>query len=447
VKFVRLMLLLISILIFSPGDDSRAQSGEAVDTETEEDVATSDYEPGDKSNFNLTSTPKSFYHYSKSHNDGGLVFESKNGNFRIRPSIRIQYQFSVTDNNNDGGTVTESYFRRIRLRFDGHAFRPWLKYLVQFSRDNVRLDQNSRGGIELKDAYIDAVYFKKIFPRIGQFMVPFNREQLTSSANLLLVERSIANKEFAVARDRGAALYGILGNHIVYGAGVFIKNGVDETEEGTAVGDGVVYAGRIQSNFGGTVKYGMENFPIDGDYKLVPDFTKKQILVFGAALVGIPDFDISNDTSHRGALDKRFTELGIVRGGVVSIAADASYKQPMYNVEAAYLGRWIDPDEGGGGTVYDQGLRIQTGVFFVPDFLEMAGRWSYIFYDTSPEVAGVDESLRDTSMELTYGINVFFSKNDNLKLQLSYSFINNTFTQGASDMDQKVLRIQFQVIF
>ena len=333
------------------------------------------------------------------------------------------------------------------MSFDGHAFRPWLKYLVQFSRDNVKLGQTSGSSIALKDAYIDAVYFKKIFPRIGQFMIPFNREQLTSSANLLLVERSIVNKEFAVARDRGIALYGILGKHVVYGAGVFIKNGVDETEEGTAVGDGVVYAGRIQSNFGGTVKYGMGNFPLDGDYKLVPDFTKKQILVFGAALVGIPDFDISNDTSHRGALDKRFTELGIVRGGVVSIAADASYKQPMYNVEAAYLGRWIDPDEGGGGTVYDQGLRIQTGVFFVPDFLEMAGRWAYIFYDNSPDVVGSDESLRDSSMELTYGINVFFSKNDNLKLQLSYSFINNTFTQGAPDMDQKVLRIQFQAIF
>ena len=58
-----------------------------------------------------------------------------------------------------------------------------------------------------------------------------------------------------------------------------------------------------------------------------------------------------------------------------------------------------------------------------------------------------DESLRDTSMELTYGINVFFSRNDNLKLQLSYSFINNTFTQGAPNMDLKVLRIQFQAIF
>jgi phosphate-selective porin OprO/OprP len=123
----------------------------------------------------------------------------------------------------------------MRLRFDGHAFRPWLKYLVQFSRDSVKLGQTSGSSIALKDAYIDAVYFKKIFPRIGQFMIPFNREQLTSSSNLLLVERSIVNKEFAVARSRGIALYGILGKHVVYGAGVFIKNGVDETEEGTAV--------------------------------------------------------------------------------------------------------------------------------------------------------------------------------------------------------------------
>lgn len=35
----------------------------------------------------------------------------------------------------------------------------------------------------------------------------------------------------------------------------------------------------------------MGNFPSGGDYKLVPDFTKVPIFVFGAALVGIPDLD------------------------------------------------------------------------------------------------------------------------------------------------------------
>ena len=42
VKFLRLLLVFMSILLFFPSDFSRAQSGGAVDTETEEDVTTSD---------------------------------------------------------------------------------------------------------------------------------------------------------------------------------------------------------------------------------------------------------------------------------------------------------------------------------------------------------------------------------------------------------------------
>jgi hypothetical protein len=119
----------------------------------------------------------------------------------------------------------------------------------------------------------------------------------------------------------------------------------------------------------------------------------------------------------------------------------------MFNVEAAYTGRWIEPDQGGGDTVYDQGVRIQTGLFLMPELIELAGRWAFISYDTSPGVSVTQEVLRDNSLELTSGINYYISKNKNHKLQLSYSFINETFTQGAPNEDQKTLRVQFQVQF
>jgi len=156
---------------------------------------------------------------------------------------------------------------------------------------------------------------------------------------------------------------------------------------------------------------------------------------------------VKENEGDSGALIERFIELDISKGNVVSVTGDAAYKLPMFNVEAAYLGRWIEPEIGGRETVYDQGLRIQTGVFLVPDLIEVAGRWAYIFYDTSPGVVGVEEVLIDTSLELTSGINVYLSKNNNWKVQLSYSFFNDTFTQGAPDTDEKTLRIQFQVIF
>ena len=424
---------------------SRAETGESDEPETTEGLSAG-HDGSTAHNRKLIPKPKAIYNYFKSHYDDGLVFESENGNFRVRARTRVQFQFSVTDNDTDS-TDTDFFLRRLRFKFDGHAFRPWLKYVLQASRDNIKLDQlGDASGIQLKDAYIDAVYFKKIFPRAGQFKVPFNREELNSSSSLLLVERSIINSEFAYARDRGGALYGFLGEHIVYGTGVFIGDGIQGTEEGTATGSNL-FAARVQLNFGGTLKYGNGSFPLGGDYKLVPDFTRVPILQFGVALIGIPDLDVSGKTPDSGALVERLAGLGIVRSGVVSIAADVSYKLPAYNIEAAYIGRWIDPDKGGRETVYDQGLRIQTGLFLVPDTIELAGRWAFISYDTSPGVAEAGKVLSDTSLELTPGINYYISKSNEWKLQLSYSFISDTFTQGAPDENQKALRIQLQANF
>ena len=227
---------------------------------------------------------------------------------------------------------------------------------------------------------------------------------------------------------------------------MFTSPATDDTADASSV-DTETFAGRLQLNFGGTLEYSNGGFPTGGDYALVPDFTKVPVFVFGTAVVYLPSLSVKENEGDSGALIERFIELDISKGNVVSVTGDAAYKLPMFNVEAAYLGRWIEPEIGGGGTVYDQGLRIQTGLFLVPDTIEMAGRWAYIFYDTSPGVAEVGEALRDTSSELTTGINYYISKSNKWKLQLSYSFLNDTFTQGAPDTDQKGLRIQFQALF
>ena len=444
-KILLQALFFTSIFIILPSAFSRAQSVSTDDPAMKEEATTELNESGPEPVRELISKPKAFYNFLKSHYDDGLVFETKRGNFSVRYRTLIQFQFSAIDQDNN--TNTDFFFRRFRFKFDGHVLRPWLTYRLQLSRDDVRIGHGGDGsGVVFKDFYIDAVYFEKIFPRIGQFKVPFNREQLSSGSALLLVERSIVNTEFSLGRKLGGALYGILGKHVAYGAAVFTSPATDDTADASSV-DSETFAGRLQLNFGGTLEYSNGGFPTGGDYALVPDFTKVPVFVFGTAVVYLPSLSVKENEGDSGALIERFIELGISKGNVVSITGDAAYKLPMFNVEAAYLGRWIEPEIGGGGTVYDQGLRIQTGLFLVPDTIEMAGRWAYIFYDTSPGVAEVGEALRDTSSELTTGINYYISKNNNWKVQLSYSFFNNTFTQGAPDTDQKGLRIQFQALF
>ncbi len=447
-KILHIILILTAIFLPVSAVNSQAQSAETHETENSGE-ALSKQEHKDHPVINkAVSTPRAVYNFFKSHYDDGLVFETRKKNFRVRYRTLLQYQFSATDGNDTSGTDMSFFFRRIRLKFDGYAFRPWLTYKLQLSRDDVKIGQDGDGsGVEIKDAYIDIVYFDKIFPRIGQFKVPFNREQLNSGTALLLVERSIVNSEFSLGRKAGGALYGFLGKYIAYGAAVFTAPGTDDTSDASSV-DSETFAARVQLNFGGTLEYGNQGFPTGGDYALVPDFTKVPVLVFGAAMFALPDLSVKENEGDSGALIQRFIELGISKGNVVSATADASYKLPMYNIEAAYIGRWIEPTQGGGGdTVYDQGIRIQTGLFLMSDLIEMAGRWAFVSYDTSPGVSGVQEPLRDNSLELTGGVNYYISQNNNWKVQLSYSFINERFTQGAPDENQKTLRVQLQVQF
>ncbi|MFA9408549.1 MAG: porin [Candidatus Dadabacteria bacterium] len=448
-KILFIILIFAAICLPLSVVNSQEQSTETNDTENTTEVPSKQEHVDHPVIKEVVSRPKAFYNFFKSHYDGGLVFETKNKNFRVRYRTLIQFQFVATNNDDSSGTETEFFFRRFRLKFDGHAFRPWLIYRLQLSRDDVKLGQGGdSSGVEFKDFYIDAVYFDKISSRIGQFKVPFNREQLTSGTALLLVERSIVNSEFSYGRKIGGALFGFLGSHLAYDVGVFTALETDDTSDASSL-DSEAFSTRIQLNFGGTLEYSNGGFPTGGDYALVPDFTKVPIFVSGAALVYIPALSVEGKENEgdSSALIERFIELGISKGNVVSITGDASYKLPMFNVEAAYTGRWINPDNSGSETVYDQGIRIQTGLFLMPELIEIAGRWAFISYDTSPGVSGVEQALRDTSSELTSGINYYISKNNNHKLQLSYSFINETFTQGAPNEDEKTLRVQFQVQF
>ena len=96
------MKFLIQILVFTlmflslPGVYSQAQTTEPQDPETKEELSTERDEPADTPDSKEISKPKAIYNYFKSHYDGGLVFESKNGNFRIRARTRVQLRVRST---------------------------------------------------------------------------------------------------------------------------------------------------------------------------------------------------------------------------------------------------------------------------------------------------------------------------------------------------------------
>lgn len=373
--------------------------------------------------------------------DGGFVFESSDKAgmpFKMKFGILAQIQGFVDDTDNED-VATNFRLRRLELSWSGIAFAPWFYYKFMIDPTSSQI---------MKDMYFTAQYVNTIGPRIGQWKVPFQKEELQSSSALQLVERSIVNSEFTLERDRGFALQGALGpqNNFSYAAGVFNGDGIN----GTSVDSNMLYVGRIQLGLGGD---GDGKFDANGtyatakDYGLTPNFAKAPTLVIGAAGSTLPGLNCDVKQPN-GNVCGRIADLGFGTDVDFSqITGDIMFKMPWFNVEGEYDGRWLNPATGGQGTAYDQGFRVQAGVFLIPKTLEFAGRYAYIDYDTSGSVVPPGVSMESSQWELTPGVNYYLSQSHKWKVQLSYSFIRNEFTQGASDIDENIIRAQVQANF
>jgi hypothetical protein len=357
----------------------------------------------------------------------GLFFKTKDGNFSMKFNLYGQVQFSINDTD-DKNTATDFNIRRLRLIWSGNAFRPWLLYYTQLEATD---------DIILRDALFDVAYDTRFAPRAGQYKVPFTREQLYSGTTLQLIERSILDDEFRFGRDRGAGIYGALGNYLIYGAGVFNGDG----RNGISVDSNLLYAGRVQfTPCCGELKYKQGQFPTGGDYNFEPNFGPKDkpIIAISIATAGIPGLNIERKTPDSD-IDERFAEIGTVDADVLSFTPDVNFRYSIFGLDADYVFRRISPEESGLSNVTDQGFRLQAGLFAVPQFIEVAGRFAYIAYDE-------DVDGRDNKWEITPGINFYFSKNQKWKLQFAYSFIREEDTTGE-ETDSNIFRTQLQVYF
>ncbi len=345
----------------------------------------------------------------------GLTWESASGNYKLR--MRLRGQFLAQLKNSDDDTSLGFRIRRARINWDGHAFAPWFKYKIQ-------IDFSS--GVELKDLMFDFAYDKRFVPRVGQYKVAFNREELTSSSSLQLVERSEVNEEFSFGRDIGIGLWGVVNKIMRYELGFFQGEGNNVKNDKNDAN--LLWAGRIQFS------------PLGSDLEETPNFAERTSLALGLGIAGVKvktDGAGGIEDLNLGGADERIEELGAGKVHVVSWTADISFKHSIFNLEGEYIGRWVDPDEG--SSLYDQGVRVQGGIFVIPKTLEVAGRFAYIAFDD--EVGDVDNLW-----SITPGVNYYMSKDHRWKVQIDYSFIRKEGVDGVQE-DTNRLRAQLQAYF
>lgn len=123
--------------------------------------------------------------------------------------MQVRWMLSYTENApryRDGFELDNT-----RLTFRGHMFTPDFTYLVrgQFQRSGQNLGGNANlpgGFMQLLDAWVRYNFAEEWSVRIGQFKLPFNREELVSESEQELVERSLVNQFMSIGRSQGVEL-------------------------------------------------------------------------------------------------------------------------------------------------------------------------------------------------------------------------------------------------
>ncbi len=189
----------------------------------------------------------------------GLNFYGKDSSFHIKFGFRFQNLYQGTWNviNDDLGTITDHnsrfLIRRSRLKFNGYAFSPKLKWKLELALTNrdmangaVTPEMSNASNLVL-DAWADWNFFKGLHLRFGQFKLPGNVERVVSSANLQLVDRSLLNSRFNIDRDIGVILWNkhkVAGNFYMKEKFGFTQGEGRNVTRGSF--DGYNYTGRVE---------------------------------------------------------------------------------------------------------------------------------------------------------------------------------------------------------
>jgi phosphate-selective porin OprO/OprP len=153
----------------------------------------------------------------------------------------------------------EARVRRLRLRFDGFVYSPKLTYIIQlsFSRGDMDYEAMKFPNV-LRDAYVQYAFTKSFSVGLGQTKLPGNRQRITSSGDMQMVDRSIVNATFNIDRD-----FGLFANYKreLYSIRAAISPG--EGRNSNSSTNGLAYTGRLELTPFGAFKQNGEYF--EGD--------------------------------------------------------------------------------------------------------------------------------------------------------------------------------------
>ncbi|MFT5780395.1 MAG: phosphate-selective porin OprO/OprP [Crocinitomicaceae bacterium] len=367
--------------------------------------------------------------------------------FGMRFQTLFVGEWNVNDSTGFGVGTSEFLIRRARLKFDGFAGHPRLKYKLELGLSNKDLGKaDSRTNYAprmILDAVLKWNFYQNFELWAGQTKLPGNRERVVSSANLQFVDRSQLNSNFNIDRDIGMQLR----HKIKLGENFIIKEivSVAQGEGRNLVQDnlgGYQYTGRIE-----LLPFG--EFASKGDY--VGADTKREQkpkLAIGAS------YDWNDravkDKSNQGSYMSYDTNLdgdidGYFHSNISTIFVDLMFKYKGFSVMGEYAKRNA-LEEDIQQTIVNDDLSTTTKTVFVGEGLNV--QLGYVFnnnWEVAARYTGINPETvtgKSAVTQYTFGVSKYVVGHK-LKVQTDVSYL----TTEGSDNNGLMYRLQFDIHF
>jgi phosphate-selective porin OprO and OprP len=346
-----------------------------------------------------------------SYRDGQTTAEFDKGQVTFTNRLQLRFTEQLPDDTVQlAGTAAKGdgkpsfRIRRYEPQFQGWIYSKDLTYKLEFAFQDLQGNTNSGA---INDAYFnyDFTKGKKQFRlQLGQYKVPFGRQEMTSSFNLQFVDRSIVAGEFEKGRDLGVMVDGLLANQkVAWYASAVNGNGRNQTANDN---DKLQYNARVQFQPLGVVAYSEADF----------ETTDKPLF----SVAGQYEQNSLFNTTTANDLKRE------IFGG------DAVFKYKGLFVQGEYFNRKFTPETG--VSYKSNGYNAEAGYAFSRRKWEVAFRYSS--WDPTDLKADDDRS------EIGGAVNWFYNRHF-AKIQADFRQIENK----AAKTKDKEFRIQTQLYF
>ncbi|MCC8360498.1 porin [Salinimicrobium sediminilitoris] len=351
----------------------------------------------------------------------GLVnVVAQDSSYSMKMGLRMQTLFTsdwgITEDDGFGTGESAFLIRRARLKFDGFAYSPRLKYKLQLGLSNRDISGASDFTSDAPRYILDAVVMWNFYENFelwaGQTKLPGNREQLISSGSLETVDRSLVNSRFNLGRDLGIQLHHetSLGGDFIMREALSIAQGEGRNVTTGNLG-GYQYTARLEFlPLGNFEDYAGADFVREDSPKLAVGFSY--------------DYNDNAVRTRSNAGNYMFIENGFFETDISTIFVDAMFKYEGFSAMGEYayrdaediFARDTDGSLTGDAVNAGSGINLQAGYLFGNN-LQLVGRYTNI--DLKDEVAQALEN------QYTLALSKYFVGHK-LKVQtdLSYTDMN-----------------------